>query len=352
MFLLNLCSNSNILMVFLIIKYGLSIVCTIVPIIVIFNTIVPIFKSVITPAELQKQIVPIVKTILAGLIIFLLPTILEFIFTGLLDYNDPTLSNCFANATIENINRLREKEAEERKNELSQNKKKTEQELKKRQEEQAKKNEILKQQREELERKKQEQAAANNNSGDNSSGGSSGSGNNAYGDLFVGDSRTDGFRTQISLKETDSIYATVGGSMNAFNSDVSQAIAKINSDSSHRYNLVLNYGANNLSQDWVTAYKNVINQINGKANILIVSVNPCNDAIAKYCRNSNVEILNNKLKSAFSSGYNNVKYCDTYTPFKNTPNYTSMIETREGIHYTKQGGELIYNKINSCLSSF
>lgn len=173
-----------------------------------------------------------------------------------------------------------------------------------------------------------------------------------YGNLLVGDSRTVGYKNQVSLRVTDSIYATTGGSMKAFNADVANAINKINSDPSHRYNLVLNYGANGLGQDWVSAYRNVINKVGNKANILVVSVNPCNDNIAKYCRNKNIAALNSKLKAAFSSGYSNVRYCDTYSVFINTPNYTSMIETKEGIHYTKQGGNLIYNTIQSCLNNF
>ena len=84
---------------------------------------------------------------------------------------------------------------------------------------------------------------------------------------------------------------------------------------------VKNYGVNNLGADWVGAYKNLINEVNGRANILVVSINPCNDSIARYCRNSNIVPVNNRLKNEFSSGYENVKYCDTYSAFVNTNNY-------------------------------
>ena len=345
-------------MVFLILKYVLSIVCTIVPLIVMFNAIRPLFKTVITAEAIQNQIMPIVKSLISGIIVFMLPTLFSFIFTELLENKDPTISNCFTNATIENVTRLKEKEEWERKAELSETRKETEEELRKAQEEQTRKNDERKRQREEKEQQKTEQESTNvNNSNDSASNSSSSSNasdnrNSAYGSLFVGDSRTVGFKTQINLKDTDNVYATSGGSMTAFNSDINQAIAKINSEPTHRYNLILNYGVNNLTQDWVSAYKNVIKQVNGKANILIVSVNPCNDSIARYCRNANIEIFNQKLQNNFRSGYQNVKYCDTYTPFKNTVNYTNMIENKEGIHYTKQGALLIYNKINDCLSSF
>ncbi len=347
MILISLCTNSNLLMVFLIIKYTFSIICTIIPLLVILKAIIPMFKNIIKPEEFKQSLWSIIKSSIAGLIIFILPAIFSYAFTELLDYSDSNYSACFKNATLENIKKLQENEENERKKELSENKNKTEEELKKQKEELDKKNEILKQQREELEKKKQEENANNNNNNN-----SNNSQSKAYGDIFVGDSRTVGFKTQINLKNTDSVFATSGGAMKEFNNDISQAITKINSDSSHKYNIILNYGVNNLSQDWVTAYKNIINQINGKANILVVSVNPCNDSIAKYCRNSNIEKFNQKLKDSFSSNYKNVKYCDTYTPFKNTPNYLSMIETSEGIHYTKQGADFIYQKIQSCLSNF
>ncbi len=209
---------------------------------------------------------------------------------------------------------------------------------------------------------KNTQNSNNSNSNTGSSNGNSstgtGSGNitqnasSSYGDIFVGDSRTLGYSYQLSLRSTDAIYATTSGASKEFNSDFTKALSKINSDPSHRYNLVFNYGVNNLSQDWVNIYRNAINQVGNRANILIVSVNPCNDSIAKYCKNANVQALNNKLRSAFSSGYSNVRYCDTYTPFVNTPNYTSMIETISGVHYTKAGSTLIYNQIESCLKGF
>lgn len=201
---------------------------------------------------------------------------------------------------------------------------------------------------------------SSNNNGSSSSNGNSGSNtgsvtqnsSSSYGDIFVGDSRTLGYSYQLSLRSTDSIYATTSGAAKEFNSDFTKALNKINSDPSHRYNLIFNYGVNNLTQDWVNIYKNAINQVGNKANILIVSVNPCNDSIAKYCKNANIQTLNNKLRNAFSSGYSNVRYCDTYTPFVNTANYTSMIETISGVHYTKTGSTLIYNQIESCLKGF
>ena len=150
MMLISLCTNSNILMVFLILKYTFSITCTIIPLIVIFNAIKPLFKTIITAETIQNQLMPIAKSIIAGFIVFILPTIFSFIFTELLENKDSTISNCFTNATIENVNRLKEKERIERKQELENSNKETAAEIKKRQEEEKKEREKIKKQREEI----------------------------------------------------------------------------------------------------------------------------------------------------------------------------------------------------------
>lgn len=163
--ILDLCNNSNILMVFLILKYAFSIVCTIIPIIVMYNTIAPLFKSVINPSDLTKQILPIVKSILAGLIVFFLPTLFNFVFTELLESRDPTISNCFANASVENVNRLKEKEAEERKKEQESKKSETSSELKKRLEEERKERERIRAEREAKEKEDQQQGTSSSGTG-------------------------------------------------------------------------------------------------------------------------------------------------------------------------------------------
>ncbi len=171
------------------------------------------------------------------------------------------------------------------------------------------------------------------------------------GNIFIGDSRTYSYLYEIQLNEIDTVYATVSGASLEFKKDFAKGLDKINNNPDYKYNLIFNYGVNNLNEDWVSIYKKAIEEVGNKANILIVSVNPCNDNIAKSCRNANIEKLNNKLKNAFSKGYTNVKYCDTYTPFINTLDYSDMIEKVSGIHYTEKGTKLIYNNIEKCLNS-
>ncbi len=337
----NICTNSNILQFFLILKYAINIICIIIPIIVMVNAFSQLFKVIISGEKLNEKIAPIVKSTIAGLIVFLLPSIFTFIFTDVIDLSSSDIGLCFTNATLDNIDKYRELEKQKLLEEQEKRSQDNIDAMKDREKEDEERNNNLEQ-----------NTRPNNNDNNNSSNNSTTNGGVGYGSLFVGDSRTVGLSYQVNLRDTDHIYATSGGAMDAFKSDINKALSQINSDPNHRYNLVLNYGVNNVSQDWVSAYRDVINKVNGRANILVVSINPCNDGIAKYCRNANIVPLNNKLRAAFSSGYSNVKYCDTYTPFVNTPNYTSMIETSEGIHYTTEGSNFIYNKINECLNSF
>lgn len=335
----NLCTTSGVLTLFLILKYAFVIICTLVPIIVIIRSIVTLFPVIISGDKIKESLVSIFKSFIAGIIVFLLPSCFTFIFTSIIDLSDSGVGLCFTNASLDKINELRELEKQDNK----------ENALKDRQENLDAANE-----KQEKENEHQAQLGANNdgNNNDNNNNQESYQGLPGYGSVFVGDSRTVGYQYQLSLRDTDKIFATSGGAMEAFRSDINQALNYINSNPSHRYNLILNYGVNGVNEDWVSAYKEVIDKLNGKANILIVSVNPCNDSIAKYCRNEYIVPLNNKLRNAFSSGYKDVKYCDTYTPFVNSTNYKQMIETEEGIHYTNEGANFIYDKIKNCLNSF
>lgn len=326
----NLCTTSGVLTLFLILKYAFEIICTLVPIILIIRCIITLFPVIISGDKIKERLVSILKTFIAGIIVFLLPSAFTFIFTSIIDLSNSEVGLCFTNASLDKINELRELEKQNNK----------EQALKDRQENLEAANE-----KQEKENERQAQLGANNKQ-------ESYQGLPGYGSIFVGDSRTVGYQYQLSLRDTDKIFATSGGAMEAFQSDINQALNYINSNPSHRYNLILNYGVNGVNEDWVSAYKEVIDKLNGKANILIVSVNPCNDSIAKYCRNEYIVPLNNKLRNAFSSGYKDVKYCDTYTPFINSANYQQMIETEEGIHYTNEGANFIYDKIKNCLNSF
>jgi len=62
----NICNNSNTLMVFLIIKYAINITCILVPLILIYRSIVPCFKSVMSGEPITKELAGLVKSFIAG----------------------------------------------------------------------------------------------------------------------------------------------------------------------------------------------------------------------------------------------------------------------------------------------
>ena len=321
----NLCATSGGLTVFLIIKYTINIVCILVPIILMYKSISALVPVVISGQKLNEKISSIIKSTIAAIIIFLIPSLFNFVFTDIVDMSSSDIVKCFDSATVENIKKYREKEAEDVKKKLEEQKKEAEEAAKKKAEEEAKQKENL-------------QPNSQNEEYQGLPG---------YGTIFVGDSRTVHFSYQLKLRDTDQIFATSAGAMKEFQVDISKALNHINANSSHRYNLVLNYGVNNLGQDWVGAYTNIINKVDNKANIVILSVNPCREGA---CNNNRIRELNNKLQAAFSSGYKNVRYCDSFTPFMSQA--SSDMFTNDGVHYTNKAANFIYSKILECLNDF
>lgn len=332
LYIIDICNNSSILRLFLLLSYIFRILCVLLPFLLMFKCFQICYKHVVSGEPISKSLPDLFKKFAAALIVFFIPTICGFFFNMVDDYSSNTeFQTCFENINLEYIEELQNQELLDSSTDVNDTSTITPDEPLLWPEEDNNDNN------------------SNNNSSNNVSNTNTG---NAYGNLYVGDSRTVGMGQSVSMGSTDLVYATSGGAMAAYNKDIAKALNVINSNPDKRYNLVLNYGVNNLGADWVGAYKSLINQVNGRANILIVSINPCNDSIALYCRNSNIVPVNNKLKNAFSSGYQNVKYCDTYSAFVNKSNYLNMIETREGIHYTKEGYSFINNEINRCLNEF
>ncbi len=323
MILENICTNPDILTVFLILKYAFHIVCIIVPIILMIKLISILTPVIISGEKLNESVSKIVKSAISAIVVFMLPSIFNFVFTDIIDISGLGINQCFTNSTVENIEKYRELEKEKAAEEAKQRLEEIEKAV-------AEKNKKEQSIRDKIKVNREEHQ-----------------GLPGYGTIFVGDSRTVQYSYQLQLRDTDQIFATGGGAMNEFQVDINKALSYINSNSSHRYNLILNYGVNNLGQDWIGAYQNTINRVNGKADILIVSVNPCGYG---KCNNSRISELNNSLKNTFSSGYDNVEYCDTYSEFTKKGNFDYL--TTDGVHYTNEGANLIYNKINECLKEF
>lgn len=150
MYLLNICESSGVLRVFYILKICLSIVTTILPIIVIAMFMVDAFKAVTDGKSdsLKEIFTKNVKRLISALIVFLIPSMLNFIFTSLVSI-DVDFASCWTNASLDGIEsasineeQLLKDEREERHEELLEA-------GEKREEIESARNEVIKQQREE-----------------------------------------------------------------------------------------------------------------------------------------------------------------------------------------------------------
>ena len=109
---LGFCNSSGVLKVFYILKLILHIAFIIIPLIIIFTTIINLFKVVINGKEDSfKEILPItIKKLIAGLIIFFLPSLFNYLFTNLAELK-VDVATCITNSNLSYIEK-REKEEE------------------------------------------------------------------------------------------------------------------------------------------------------------------------------------------------------------------------------------------------
>lgn len=357
--LFSLCSDSGILTFFLIIKYIFNIICIFLPLILIYRCIVPLFKSVISGKEFSGEFGSMVKSLIAALIIFLLPGLFDFLFTDLVGYSN-SFGQCFINADVSFINELKKAEAEGRADEVLKHREELIKASEERKKLEAKKNERIKKEREE--KKKQEQANNSDNVG-NSPGSSSTNLKTAAKNIIIGDSRTVGMCASITGDWTncqfnnggpfvngDDIYIAQGSmGYSWFNS---KAVAAVNdiitSNSDTVFNIYSLMGVNFLLSDidkYISTYNNLANGSWSKHNLILVSVNPVDEAKeAQYgysTKNSNIITFNNKLKSG-TSVVANIKYCDTYNAV------IGNLGTSDGLHYTATTYKSIYSNMMTC----
>lgn len=150
MLLLDTFTDIGIYRVALILKYGINILLTILPIIVIIFSMIDIFKIVINPNEVNKSIKEVATRILAGIIVLFIPTIIDYSFSLIESYDNTVVLQYYNNASIEKIEELEQKYEEEREAEKNKREAEYKQAYIKEQEE-------LKKQREQIEEYKKEQ---------------------------------------------------------------------------------------------------------------------------------------------------------------------------------------------------
>ncbi len=360
-YILDLCTNSNVLTIFLFIKYLFTIICILLPIIIMYRLITSMYKVVISGNKIADQLSLIFKNILAALIIFLLPSLFSFIFTDLVPV-DSSISACFTNSTIENIEKYRDAEEQERKENAAKYKEELNEAMEEAYEKEKEKNEILKEQME-----KREELFGSDDDDDSSTSSIPGSSNttlkSAAKNIIIGDSRTVGMCATLTLDWTNCQYNNGGafitgddiyiaqGSM-GYSWFESEAIGTVNSiiaaNPGTTYNIYSLMGVNFLLYDidkYIPKYNELAEGAWSNHNLILVSVNPVNEEIEAQhgysTKQANIITFNTKLKNG-TSGVSNIKYCDTYSKV------IDDLVTPDGLHYGESTYKAIYNAMMSC----
>lgn len=93
---LRICEYGGVLRTLKILGMALNIIKIVIPLIIIGTAMISVFKTVSSgkAEDLKGSFSLIVKKIIAGLIIFLIPTALDYVFDSLLEYDDSAFTAC------------------------------------------------------------------------------------------------------------------------------------------------------------------------------------------------------------------------------------------------------------------
>ncbi len=103
MLLLNTAIDIGILKTILILKYAFNITLIILPLIFMFFCFKELASLVINPKETSKSLKSLVYRLICCLIVFILPTVINYAFTLLEDFDENKLIYYYNNATLEKI---------------------------------------------------------------------------------------------------------------------------------------------------------------------------------------------------------------------------------------------------------
>ena len=111
---INMCDTSSSLYLFYLIKMLLKIILIVTPSIIVISASIKLFKLIISNSiseNFKENIISFLKSIIAGLILFMIPTIVPAIFK-MVGYDTKPLYTCMETSSLEKVNELRKKEAE------------------------------------------------------------------------------------------------------------------------------------------------------------------------------------------------------------------------------------------------
>ena len=111
----NICNQSGTLYVIMICKYFINVVKILAPIIIIYNAIRHLMKTVTAGESPRKYLPTLAKQLVAALAIFFIPTIVNYAVDTMASKEPSSfMAVCSKNANITYIKSLKEKEEQER----------------------------------------------------------------------------------------------------------------------------------------------------------------------------------------------------------------------------------------------
>lgn len=164
------------------------------------------------------------------------------------------------------------------------------------------------------------------------------------GSYYLGDSRTVGMSS--TLDKDEKAIAKNGANYTNFITDASTLKNNLYGKSDS-YNVVLNYGVNDLYNvsKYCDGYKELASDLGNNYTIYVVSVNPVDDSKGYNAKNKDINEFNSNIKSCISS-VSNMKYCDVSS--KATSNAWSSYLS-DGLHYNSDGYKFIHSEIKECM---
>lgn len=346
--ILSICDNPDVLQVMRIINIVITIIKIAVPILLIIFIMIELIGAVADEEKFKKVTSGAVKKFIAALLIFLIPTFIQVIVVNVVGSNETNeeYKNCLKDLSVEQINKIYEKNALEAivKAESTNNYSDYS-------------NAVLlthkipdKEVRTEyLNRLSAVKAKIDlineNNKQNNSSDASNLKSNGST--IYMGDSRTNGMKS-VGLDSNEQVIAKDGGNYEDFLNHMVEAKNKLSGNKT--YNVVLNYGVNDLGNvdKYCSKYKEFISSVDKGNTFYIVSVNPVRRNSNKTgATNSSIETFNKKIESCIS-GITNAKYCDVYSS-ANLDTWEKSYIKSDDIHYTTDGYKYIYSKIKECI---
>lgn len=348
--LLNICNNPDVLQVMRIVNIVITVIKIAVPIILMVFIMLELVGAITDEDKLKKVTSGAVKKFIAAILIFLIPTLVQVIVITTLGNDNAAdgYKNCLKDLSLEQIYKIYETNAleaiEKAESSLNYGDYSNAYILTHKVKDTSKKEEYLK--RLETLKEKLDKLANDKKENNDSSGSNNSVKSNSY-TLYMGDSRTHGMQI-TGLDSNEKAICKDGANYSNFLDHIKEAKKVLNDGK--KYNVVLNYGVNDLSDidKYCSKYKEFISSVDKGHTFYIMSVNPVRRNSSKTdAKNESITNFNNKIKSCISS-ITNAKYCDVYNS-TDIDTWEKNYITSDDVHYTTSGYKYIHYKIKSCI---